>query len=126
MTTSAPGSTPPSANDAAFSEQTAASQPATRGRSGLGLAAVIVAAVALSPAVLLVLISLIPGMNAVLWLLIVVLPVVGLLGLVALILGIIALVKARPGVSKTLPIVGTALGAFAVLAPVSLVFGWWA
>lgn len=85
----------------------------------------IVAAVGLLPAALVVLFSLLPGMNAVLWLLIVVMPVVMLLGIVALILGIVALVKAHIGISRTLPIIGTALGALAVLAPVSLIFGWW-
>ncbi|MGZ0711710.1 hypothetical protein ACWPKO_25595 (plasmid) [Coraliomargarita sp. W4R53] len=128
MTSSAPGSIPSSgaiAPDDATGPAGATAYPSPRTRSRLGLAAVIVAAVGLLPAAVLMLIALIPDMAVVLWFGIVVLPFVAVFGLAALIMGLIALFTARAGVSKTLPIVGTLLGAFALLAPLSLLLGWW-
>jgi hypothetical protein len=60
----------------------------------LGLVGVIIAAVALLPAVLVLLIGLVPEMNAIWWLGIVLIPILGFAGAVAIVLGIVGIIVA--------------------------------
>ena len=93
-----------------------------RARAGFGIVAIILAAFILLPALMIFLIGLAPGMNAIWWLGVVLLPIMGFLGLVALVVGIVGIVlRVRQQRNPVLSIIGTALGAVLVL-PVGWVF----
>lgn len=82
----------------------------------LGIVAIILAAFILLPALMIFLIGLAPEMNAIWWLGIVLLPIMGFLGLVALIVGIVGIVlRVRAHRTPVLSIIGTALGVVLVL-----------
>jgi hypothetical protein len=87
-----------------------------RASDGFGIVAIILAAFILLPALMIFLIGLAPGMNAIWWLGIVLLPIMGFLGLVAAIVGAIGIVlRVRAGRRPTLSIIGAALGILLVL-----------
>jgi len=99
-----------------------APQPARKkGFDVLGLIAVIVATVGLVPTLFVFLIGLIPEMNAIWWLLIAIIPLLGIGGALVLILAIIGLIvgitkKRRYGLSIT----GIVLGVM-MLVPIGLI-----
>lgn len=96
----------------------------TRPRDVLGLIAVILAAVAIVPALLVFLIGLIPEMNAIWWLGIVLIPIMGIAGVLALLLGIIGvIVAARRGGRFVLSIIGGVLGILLLLPIAAILFG---
>lgn len=90
----------------------------------LGLIAVIVAALAIVPALLVFLIGLIPEMNAIWWLGIILIPILGVAGVVALVLAIIGvIVAARRGARFVLSVIGGALGILLLLPIAAIFFG---
>lgn len=107
------------------SPATAAPATTTNRLSILGLVSVIVVAIAIVPILVIVLVSLLPDMQAILWTLIIVLPFAGLLAAIALIIGALGLIPAlNRGRSPVLPILGTAISALVVLVTVGLLSGW--
>jgi hypothetical protein len=87
-----------------------------------GLIAVIIAAIALIPGIVVFLIGLIPEMNAIWWLGIVLLPLFGIAGAVAIVLGIVgAVLGARRRSRYILSIVGIVLGVLTI-APIVYIF----
>lgn len=96
--------------------------PARRPIDIPGLIAVIVAGIALLPGLAVFLIGLIPEMNAIWWLGIVLLPLLGFAGAVAIVLGIVGIVLgARRGSRSVLSIVGIVLGVVTI-APIAYIF----
>lgn len=86
----------------------------------LGIIAIVVAAIVLVPSIGILLIGLIPEMNAIWWLGIVVIPLAGIAGAIAIVLGIIGIVVAvRRGGRYVVSIVGIVLGVLAAL-PIAL------
>ena len=70
------------------------------------------------------LIGLAPEMNAIWWLGIVLLPIMGFLGLVALIIGVVGIVlRVRQNRNPVLSIIGASLGVLLVLPVVWVFFG---
>ena len=95
-----------------------------RASDGFGIVAIILAAFILLPALMIFLIGLAPGMNAIWWLGIVLLPIMAFLGLVAAVVGTIGIVlRVRGGRRPTLSIIGAALGVLLVLPAVWVFFG---
>ncbi|WJL94256.1 hypothetical protein QSU92_09615 [Microbacterium sp. ET2] len=97
-----------------------APQPARKGFDILGLIAVIIAMVGLVPTLFVFLIGLIPEMNAIWWLLVALIPMLGIGGALVLLLAIIGLIvgitrKRRYGLSIT----GIVLGLM-MLVPIGL------
>jgi hypothetical protein len=87
-----------------------------------GLIAVIIAGAALVPGLLVFLIGLIPEMNAIWWLGIVLLPILGFAGAIAVVLGIVGIVIGpRRGSRVVLSIVGIVLGVLTI-APIAYIF----
>jgi hypothetical protein len=77
----------------------------------LGIVAVCVAAVALLPTLALFLIGLIPEMNAIWWLGIIVIPIIGVVGALVVVLGIVGIiVAARRHGRFVLSVIGIVLG----------------
>ncbi|GAA1662207.1 hypothetical protein [Microbacterium lacus] len=88
----------------------------------LGLIAIVVASLALVPSLLVFLIGLIPEMNAIWWLGIILIPVLGVAGVIALVLAIIGVIVAvRRGTRFVLSIVGGVLGIL-LLLPIAAIF----
>lgn len=87
-----------------------------------GIVAIILAAFILLPSLMIFLIGLAPEMNAIWWLGIVLLPIMGFLGLVALVVGIVGIVlRVRRHRNPVLSIIGAGLGLLLIL-PVLWVF----
>ncbi|MFJ6651817.1 hypothetical protein ACIQLJ_03360 [Microbacterium sp. NPDC091313] len=96
--------------------------PQRRGVDVLGLIAVILAMVALLPTIVIFAIGLIPEMNAIWWLLIVVIPLLGIGAAVVLVLAVIGLIVGlRAHRRYALSIVGIVLG-LVMLAPIALLY----
>lgn len=94
-----------------------------RASDGYGIVAIILAAFILLPALMIFLIGLAPGMNAIWWLGIVLLPIMAFLGLVAAIVGGIGIVlRVRAGRRPTLSIIGLALGILLILPALWVLF----
>ncbi len=94
-----------------------------RATDALGIVAIILAAFILLPALMIFLIGLAPGMNAIWWLGIVLLPIMGFLGLVAVAVGAIGIVvRVRAHRSPILSIIGAALGILLVLPSLWVLF----
>lgn len=88
----------------------------------LGLIAIVVASLALVPSLLVFLIGLIPEMNAIWWLGIILIPVLGVAGVIALVLAIIGVIVAvQRGTRFVLSIVGGVLGIL-LLVPIAAIF----
>lgn len=88
----------------------------------LGLIAIVVASLALVPSLLVFLIGLIPEMNAIWWLGIILIPVLGVAGVIALVLAIIGVIVAvQRGTRFVLSIVGGVLGIL-LLLPIAAIF----
>lgn len=82
--------------------------------------------VAILPVGIILLIAMIPDMWAILWLLIVVIPVTIGLAIIALILGILGLIPPlNRGRSVVLSIIGTVLSAVVVVGAFGLLDGWY-
>lgn len=99
-----------------------APQPARKGFDILGLIAVIIAMVGLVPTLFVFLIGLIPEMNPIWWLLVALIPMLGIGGALVLLLAIIGLIvgitrKRRYGLS----IAGLVLGLL-MLVPIGLLY----
>lgn len=96
--------------------------PAKRPLDLFGVIAVCVAGVVLLPALLVFLVGLIPEMNAIWWLGIVLIPILGIAGALAVILGIVGVVVAARRRSRyVLSIIGIVLGVL-MIAPIALLF----
>ncbi|KZE42439.1 hypothetical protein [Microbacterium sp. T32] len=94
-----------------------------RASDGFGIVSIILAAFILLPALMIFLIGLAPGMNAIWWLGIVLLPIMAFLGLVIVIVGTIGIVlRVRAGRRPTLSIIGAALGILLVLPVLWVLF----
>ncbi|MFG6279149.1 hypothetical protein [Microbacterium sp. 5K110] len=103
-----------------MSSPSAAEQRAT---DSLGIVAVILAAFVLLPVLMIFLIGLAPGMNAIWWLGIVLLPIMAFLGIVALVIGAVGIVRrVRRHRTPVLSIVGAGLGLLLVLPGVWVLF----
>jgi len=90
----------------------------------LGLIAIVVASLALVPSLLVFLIGLIPEMNAIWWLGIILIPVLGVAGVIALVLAIIGVIVAvRRGTRFVLSIVGGVLGILLLLPIAAILIG---
>jgi hypothetical protein len=100
--------------------------PATKRRRAdvLGIVAVIFGLLGLLPSLVIFLIGLMPDMQMIFWLLIVTIPILGIGGVIALILGVIGIVVGVKRRSRYVwSIIGVALGT-AMLVPIgSLYFG---
>ena len=94
-----------------------------RASDGFGIVSIILAAFILLPALMIFLIGLAPGMIAIWWLGIVLLPIMAFLGLVIVIVGTIGIVlRVRAGRRPTLSIIGAALGILLVLPVLWVLF----
>ena len=94
-----------------------------RASDGFGIVAIILAAFILLPALMIFLIGLAPGMNAIWWLGIVLLPIMAFLGVVIVVVGTIGIVlRVRAGRRPTLSIIGAALGILLVLPVLWVLF----
>jgi hypothetical protein len=100
--------------------RSAGAAPARRRLDVPGLIAVIIVGVVLAPALIVLLIGLIPSMNAIWWLGIVLIPILGVAGAIAIVLGVVGLV-ARRGTARVLSILGIVLGLVALL-PIAWLF----
>jgi hypothetical protein len=101
-----------------------AAAPARRRLDVFGLVAVIVAGVILVPTALVLLIGLIPEMNAIWWLGLVLIPLCTVAGVTALVLSIVGLViGARRGRVAVLSAVGAVLGVLCLVPPLWLLLG---
>ena len=103
-----------------------ADSPASAPRRGradvLGIIAVILALVGLAPSLAIFLIGLLPDMQMIFWLLIVTIPILGVGGVVALILGVIGIiVGVRRGTRNVWSVIGVALGIL-MLVPIGLLY----
>lgn len=93
-----------------------AAQPRRRPLDILGLVGLIVAALALLPALLVLAVGFIPEMNAIWWLGIVLIPILAIAGAIALVLGAVGIpVAVRRRGSFALSIVSIVLGLIALL-----------
>lgn len=96
--------------------------PARRPLDALGIASVSVASVVLLPSLLLFLVGLIPSMNAIWWLGIMLIPPLGIAGLLAVILGIVGvLIAVRRSGRSLLSVIGIVLGVVAIV-PIAWLF----
>ncbi|WP_022879384.1 hypothetical protein [Microbacterium sp. B19] len=94
-----------------------------RASDGFGIVAIILAAIILLPALMIFLIGLAPGMNAIWWLGIVLLPIMAFLGVVIVIVATIGIVlRVRAGRRPTLSIIGATLGVLLVLPVLWVLF----
>ncbi len=94
-------------------------------RSALGLASIIATGIGLVIVGVMVLVSFIPEMSAILWLLIVVIPIVMVAAFIGLVLGIIGIVVAvRRSQSVVLPVLGVVLAIAVFVVGAGLVNGW--
>lgn len=88
----------------------------------LGVVAVILGIVGLAPSVLIFLVGLLPDMQMIFWLLIVTIPILGIGGVIALILGVIGIiVGVRRRTRYMWSVIGVALGIL-MLAPIGLLY----
>ena len=88
----------------------------------LGLVGVIIAGLALLPTLLVFLVGLIPDMNAIWWLGIVLIPILGIAGVLALVLGLIGVIVAVRRRSRfVLSIIAGMLGIL-LLVPIAAVW----
>lgn len=88
----------------------------------LGLIAIVVASLVLVPSLLVFLIGLIPEMNAIWWFGIILIPFLGVAGVVAVVLAIIGVIVAvRRGTRFVLSIIGGVLGIL-LLLPIAAIF----
>lgn len=88
----------------------------------IGIVSLCVAGIVLLPALGVLLIGLIPEMNAIWWLGIILLPIMGVAGAVAAVLGIVGIVVAvRRGGRYVLSIAGIVLGLL-LIAPIAFLF----
>lgn len=94
-----------------------------RGRADvLGIVAVILGIVGLAPSLAIFLIGLLPDMQMIFWLLIVTIPILGIGGVVALILGVIGIiVGVRRRTRYVWSVIGAALGIL-MLIPIALLY----
>jgi hypothetical protein len=100
----------------------ATSAPARRPFDVLGLIGVIVGGLGVLPALLVFVIGLVPEMNAIWWLGIVLIPLLGITGLIALVLGVIGVVVGvRRRGRYVMSIVAIVLGVVSA-APISLLW----
>jgi hypothetical protein len=107
---SAPGHPPPPA-------------PASR-RDVLGMIAVVVGAAGLLPGLLVFLVGLIPSMNAIWWLGLVLIPLLAVLGVAALVLGVVGIVRAARRHGRfVLSVIGLVLGLVLVAPAAWLLLG---
>ncbi|HEX5859108.1 MAG TPA: hypothetical protein VFY91_13470 [Microbacterium sp.] len=87
-----------------------------------GIVAVILGIVGLAPSLAIFLIGLLPDMQMIFWLLIVTIPILGIGGAIALILGVIGIiVGVRRGTRYVWSAVGVALGIL-MLIPIALLY----
>lgn len=94
-------------------------------RSGLGLGSIIVTGIGLAIVGVMILISLIPEMQAILWLLIVVIPIVMIAAFIGLVLGVIGIVVAvRRSQSPVFAVIGVVLAISVFVAGAGLINGW--
>lgn len=94
-------------------------------RSVLGLASIIVTGIGLAIVGVMILISLIPEMQAILWLLIVVIPIVMIAAFIGLVLGVIGIVVAvRRSQSPVFSVIGVVLAISVFVAGAGLINGW--
>lgn len=88
----------------------------------LGIVAVVLGLVGLLPSLGIFLIGLLPDMQMIFWLLIVTIPILGIGGLLALVLGVIGIiVGVRRGARYVWSIIGVVLGIL-MLVPVGLLY----
>lgn len=88
----------------------------------LGIVAVVIGLVGLLPSLVIFLIGLLPEMQMIFWLLIVTIPILGIGGAVALILGVVGIiVGAKRGTRYVWSIIGAVLGIL-MLVPIGLLY----
>lgn len=96
--------------------------PQRRGVDVLGLIAVILAVVALVPTLVIFAIGLVPEMNAIWWLLIVLIPLLAIGAVIVLVLAVIGVVVGvRTHRRFALSVIGIVLG-LVLLAPIALLY----
>jgi hypothetical protein len=100
----------------------AAPAPTRRGADVLGIVAVILGLLGLLPSLVIFLIGLLPDMQMIFWLLIVTLPILGIGGVIALILGVIGIiVGVRRHTRYVWSIIGAGLGIL-MLVPIGVLY----
>ncbi|WP_251454873.1 hypothetical protein [Microbacterium sp. Marseille-Q6648] len=118
----APGTPAPAPGPAAPAPGATAPAAPRRRADVLGIVAVILALVGLLPSLIIFLIGIAPEMQMIFWLLIVTLPILGIGGVIALILGVIGIiVGVRRGTKIVWSIIGVVLGIL-MLVPLGMLY----